>query len=76
VLVSGTKKLFLKWIRIALRQKRIEVPDCNGPVRWNLVNSFFRINQNELEEASRQEPSEESPCFQAQGEEAPSCESS
>jgi hypothetical protein len=33
VLVSGTKKLFLKWIRIALRQKRIEVPDCNGSVR-------------------------------------------
>ena len=30
VLVSGTKKLFLKWIRRALRQKRIEVPDRMG----------------------------------------------
>jgi len=76
VLVSGTKKLFLKWIRSALRQKRIEVPDHNGPVRWSLAHSFFRINQNDVEEGTRQEPSEESPCFQAQGEEAPSCESS
>ena len=59
VLVSGTKKLFLKWIRIALRQKRIEVPDCNGPVRWNMAHSFFRINQNDLEEGSRQEISDE-----------------
>jgi hypothetical protein len=48
VLVSGTKKLFLKWIRTALRQKRIEVPDCNGPVRWNLLNSFFRASENGL----------------------------
>jgi len=50
VLVSGTKKLFLKWIRRALRQNRIEVPDRNGAVLWNLAHSFFRISQNDLEE--------------------------
>jgi hypothetical protein len=76
VLVSATKKLFLKWIRRALRQKRIEVPDCNGPVRWNLAHRFFRIKQNDLEEESRQELCEESLGFQAQGEDTPSCESS
>jgi hypothetical protein len=48
VLVSGTKKLFLKWIRRALRQKRIEVPDRNGPVRWNLAPSFFRVGTADL----------------------------
>jgi hypothetical protein len=57
VLVSGTKKLFLKWIRSALRQKQIEVPDRNGPVRWRLANSFFRIDQNDQEENLRQENS-------------------
>jgi hypothetical protein len=76
VMVSGTKKLFLKWIRSALRQKRIEVPDRNGPVRWSLAHSFFRIEQNALKEVSRPEPGEESHGFQAEGEEAPSCESS
>jgi hypothetical protein len=50
VLVSGTKKLFLKWIRNALRQKRIEVPGCNGPVRWSLDRSFFRVENDELRE--------------------------
>ena len=74
VLVSGTKKLFLKWIGRALRQKRIEVPDRNGPVCWNLAHSFFRINQNDLEEVRGQEPGDESHGFQAEGEEAPSCE--
>ena len=74
VLVSGTKKLFLKWIRRALRQKRIEVPSCNGPVRWSLDNSFFQINQDDLEEGSRQEISEETSAIWA--EEVPSCESS
>jgi hypothetical protein len=73
VLVSGTKKLFLKWIRRALRQKRIEVPDCNGPVRWSLANSFFPINQNDLRQGSRQGPGQESPATLA--EETASCES-
>src|ERR1035438_6143691 len=50
VLVSGTKKLFLKWIRTALRQKRIEVPDCNGPVRWTLAYRFFRAGMGDVED--------------------------
>jgi hypothetical protein len=69
VLVSGTKKLFLKWIRLALRQNRIEVPDCNGPVRWSLVHSFFPIIPNDLEEGNCQEISEETSAIP---EEAPS----
>jgi hypothetical protein len=60
VLVIGTKKLFLKWIRTALRQKRIAVPECNGPVRWSMPHSFFHISRNEVEDNSRQETSEES----------------
>jgi hypothetical protein len=74
VLVSGTKKLFLKWIRRALRQKRIEVPDRNGPVRWSLAHSFFRINQDDLEAGSRQEISDETSAMRVV--EAPLCESS
>jgi hypothetical protein len=50
VLVSGTKKLFLKWIRSGLRQKRIEVPDCNGPVSWSVAHSFLTSNENTLRE--------------------------
>jgi hypothetical protein len=76
VLVSGTKKLFLKWIRSGLRQKRIEVPDRNGPVRWSLAHSFFRVNQNDLEDGSQQELSEHGRVILAGGEEAQSCESS
>jgi hypothetical protein len=75
VLVSGTKKLFLKWIRRALRHRRIEVPECTGPVRWSMANSFFPINQNDLGPGSRQEPGEESPATLAE-EETQSCESS
>jgi hypothetical protein len=74
VLVSGTKKLFLEWIRSALRQKRIEVPECNGPVRWSLAQSFFRINQDDPEAESRQEISEGTSAIGAA--EARSCESS
>ena len=39
-----------------------------------LAHSFFRIDQNDQEEVSRQEPGEESTAIKA--EEAPSCESS
>jgi hypothetical protein len=74
VLVSGTKKLFLKWIRRALRQKRIEVPDRNGPVRWNLAHRFFRINQNDLGEGTIQELGEDSPATPAEENKQP-CES-
>ena len=70
----GTKKLFLKWIRHGLRQKRIQLPDCNGPVSWSLGSSFFRINQNDFEEGTCQEISEETSAIQA--EETPSCEPS
>jgi hypothetical protein len=73
-LVSGTKKLFLKWIRRALRQKRIEVPDRNGPVRWSLAHSFFRVREADLEEESRQEISDETSAMKTV--EAPLCESS
>jgi hypothetical protein len=43
VLVSGTKKLFLKWIGRALRKNRTQVPDSNGAVCWNLANTFFPV---------------------------------
>lgn len=76
VLVSGTKKLFLKWIRTALRQKRIEIPDCNSPVSWNLGNSFFSLNNNGGDKVNSREPSEESACYEARGEEAPRREAS
>jgi hypothetical protein len=75
VLVSGTKKSFLKWIRRALRQKRIEVPDRNGPVRWNLAHSFFQVGKDDLGEGSRQELGEDSPATLAE-EDTQSCESS
>jgi hypothetical protein len=66
VLVSGTKKLFLKWIRHGLRQNRIEVPDRNGPVRWNLANSIFQVGKDDLREGSRQELGEDSPATLAE----------
>lgn len=75
VLVSGTKKLFLKWTRSALRQKRIEVPDRNGPVRWNLAHSFFRVGKDDLGEGTLQELGEDSPAALAE-EDTQSCESS
>ena len=43
VLVCGTKKSFLKWLRCGLRQRRISVPEINGPVIWNWNNTFFDI---------------------------------
>lgn len=70
MLVSGTK-LFLKWIGSGLRQKRIEVPNCNGPVRWSLANSFFRIDQGDLLDGTRHEISEQVSDIGA--EEVPSC---
>ena len=75
VLVRGTKKLFLKWIRRALRQKRIQVPDRNGPVCWSLVHSFFQINQNDLEEGRSQEIGEDTSAIPAECENTALCES-
>ncbi len=63
VLVSGTKKLFLKWIGRALRQKRIWLPEGNGPVRWSLPYSFFRVSETNLDNRCPQETGEESPAI-------------
>jgi hypothetical protein len=60
VLVRGSKKLFLKWIGKALRQKRIAFPESNGPVRWSLVSSFFQTSEIGLEDESPQELGSES----------------
>jgi hypothetical protein len=59
VLVSGTKKLFLKWIRLALRQKRIVIAENTGPIRWNSFSNFFRVNENHDDAVSSQELPEE-----------------
>jgi len=74
-LISGTKKLFLKWIRRVLRQKRIEVPDRNGPVCWNLDHSFFRVGETDLEEESQQETCNEGSATLAEEEDKQPCES-
>jgi hypothetical protein len=49
VMVSGTKKTFLKWIGRALRRKDIKFPEENGPVRWTQTTSFFRAGEAEFE---------------------------
>jgi len=74
VLVSGTKKLFLKWIGRALRQKRIRFPGGNGPVRWSLSYSFFRASENDLQQASYQEAVQGSSAFPPEGEGTTLCE--
>jgi len=61
VLVTGTKKLFLKWIGRALRQKRIRFPEGNGAVRWSLSCSFFAIRDTDLDDRKPPETSEENP---------------
>jgi len=68
VLVSGTKKLFLKWIGRALRQKRIQFPEGNGPVRWSLSCSFFQVSDTDLNDVNPQETAEESPAILAEQE--------
>jgi hypothetical protein len=58
VVAAGTKKLFLKWIRSALRQKLIQVPETNGPVHWRLARRFFPIAEANYEvSAEGQNPS-------------------
>jgi hypothetical protein len=61
VLVRGSKKVFLKWIGRALRQKRIGFPESNGPVCWNLDKSFFQVSEIGLEAESSQEVGSEVP---------------
>ena len=75
VLVSGTKKLFLKWIGRALRQKRIQFPENNGAIRWSLSRSFFRVREPDMEEQSGQELSKEISALPAEVEDEQSCES-
>ena len=55
VLVKGSKKLFLKWIGRALRQKRITFPENNGPVRWSVERNFFQVGEIGLEDGSPEE---------------------
>ena len=52
VLVRGSKKVFLKWTGRALRQKRIDFPESNGPVCWSLAGSFFRVGDNDATQGS------------------------
>jgi hypothetical protein len=59
VLVTGTKKMFLKWIGSALRQKRIRFPETNGPVHWSVSQDFFRVSEPEMETESVQPTSGE-----------------
>jgi hypothetical protein len=68
VLVSGTKKLFLKWIGRALRQKRIQFPEGNGPVRWSLSCSFFQVSDTDLNDVNPHETAEESSAILAEQE--------
>jgi len=65
VLVSGTKKLFLKWIGKALRKNRIRFPEGNGPVLWDLTNSFFPKGETGLEDESPQQACREGPLMAA-----------
>jgi hypothetical protein len=74
LLVSGTKKSFLKWIGRALRQKRIQFPDGNGPIRWSLSYSSFPVMDTELDDGNPQEPSKENPAIPAEWEDTQSCE--
>jgi hypothetical protein len=74
VLVSGTKRLFLKWIGRALRQRRIGFPAANGPVRWSLPYSFFRVSEPDLGDGNPQGTTEESPAIPAEWEDTQSCE--
>ncbi len=75
MLVSGTKKLFLKWIQRAMRQKRIEIPDSNGPVRWSLTTNFFHVIENDPVEENAHELSENGSTVEAGKGGLPLCES-
>jgi hypothetical protein len=75
VLVRGSKKVFLKWIGRALRQKKITFPESNGAVCWSLSYSFFPIRDTDPDDRNPQETSEENPTTLAEWEDTPSCES-
>ncbi len=65
VLVRGTKKVFLKWIGRALRQKRITFPESNGAVCWRMERSFFQAGDIGLEEENPKEPGSKGPALPA-----------
>ncbi len=75
VLVSGTKTVFLKWIGSALRRKQIRFPEENGPVRWTISNSFFRVGETDLDEGSHQDTSKANSAIPAECEGTTLCES-
>jgi hypothetical protein len=75
VLVSGSKKIFLKWIGRGLRRKQIQFPDQNGPVRWTQTNSFFPVGETDLESGSQRGESKDSPAIPEEREDTPPCES-
>ena len=41
VLIKGNKQGFLKWMARALRERTIQVPGKNGPIRWKAPRDFF-----------------------------------
>jgi hypothetical protein len=63
VLVRGSKKVFLKWIGRALRQKRISFPESNGPVCWSLDKSFFQVGDIGLQDEGPKEPDSKDPAM-------------
>jgi len=67
VLVTGTKRVFLKWIGKALRRGQIRFPEDNGPIRWLLSNRFFRVNRG-LDEAGHENTSATASAIAAEGE--------
>jgi len=73
VLVSGTKKIFLKWIGRALRGKEIRFPEENGPVRRTQTRSFFRLGENDVEALNQIDEVTAGPAMP--GEEEQSCAS-
>ncbi|MGO8735830.1 MAG: hypothetical protein ACLQVM_23895 [Terriglobia bacterium] len=65
VLVRGSKKVFLKWIGRALRQKKIVFPESDGPVHWSLGTNFFRTGEIGPEDESPEEPDSKDPAMPA-----------
>ena len=47
VLVSGTKKSFLKSIGSAIKRGQISIPETNGTSVWVIRNTFSHLNQAE-----------------------------
>ncbi len=74
VLVSGTKKTFLKWIGKALRRKDIRFPQENGPVRWTQSTRFFDFGGPLFDASVEHDDTADHPATPAG--EMPPCESS